>query len=80
MKLLSLTLVCALSAFAIAGCAGVSAPYKMEVDRTDQSMSDGNRGYMVGTPPPAPDRSGLKREFIAIDIDLPDAGKGEDTK
>ncbi|MFA5146004.1 MAG: hypothetical protein WC515_01285 [Candidatus Omnitrophota bacterium] len=52
------------------GCERVSAPYKMKMDRVDQNMAAGNRGYLKGTPPPAPDRGDLKREFIALDVDL----------
>lgn len=65
----------AVMALAFAGCEGVSAPYVMKMDRVDQNVSSGNRGYLKGTPPPAEDRSNLKRPFIAVDIDLPDATK-----
>lgn len=59
------------------GC-NVSKPYITTTDRTDQQIS-GNRGYLKGTPPPAEDRTGIKREFIAVDIDLPEI-KGKATR
>ena len=71
--LLMLLLVC--MALTITGCANlsetkISAPYVMETGRVDQGL-DGNRGYLEGTPPPAKDRSALKRPMIAVDVDLP---------
>ena len=53
-----------------AGCEKISAPYVMKMDRVDQTVSDGNRGYLEGTPPHADDRANLKRPFIAIDVDM----------
>lgn len=57
-------------AMGLAGCE-ISKPYVITVDRVDQKVSEGNRGYMKGTPPPADERQGLKRPLIAVDIDLP---------
>lgn len=54
----------------LTGCE-MSKPYIMTTDRVDQKMEIGNRGYLKGTPPPAEDRTGLKRPLIAVDIDLP---------
>lgn len=54
----------------LTGCERVSAPYIMKMDRHDQNLAVGNRGYLRGTPPPQKERGDLKREFIAIDIDL----------
>lgn len=59
--------VCA--AVALVGCERISKPYIMTVDRVDQKV-EGNRGYLKGTPPPAQDRTGLKRSLIAVDMDL----------
>lgn len=53
----------------LTGCESISKPYVMTVDRTDQKI-EGNRGYLKGTPPPAQDRTGIKRELIAIDMNL----------
>ncbi len=69
MKLFCFTVLSILVLVALAGCQ-MSKPYVMEMDRVDQKM-EGNRGYLKGTPPPAEDRSNLKRPFIAVDIDLP---------
>ena len=62
----------AIFAVALAGCANVSKPYIMKMDRVDQDLSTGNKGYLKGTPPPPKDRGDLKRPFVAIDIDLPE--------
>ena len=35
----------------------------------------GNRGYIKGTPPPPEDKTGRKRPFIAVDVDLPRTSK-----
>jgi len=78
MKTFYFAVLCAALITALAGCQGISAPYVMKMDRTDQNVKEGNRGYLKGTPPPADDRSGLKREFIAVDIDLPEEGGKEE--
>ena len=57
-----------IAALALTGC-GVRSIHRQEFERADQKIS-GNRGYLKGTPPPAEDRTGLKRELMAIDIDL----------
>ena len=59
------------------GC-NVSKPYVTETNRTDQQMA-GNRGYLKGTPPQEADRAGLKRQFLTVDIDLPEI-KGKATQ
>lgn len=75
----ALCLVLALSLIiGITGCQ-VSKPYVTKVDRTDQVVDSGNRGYLKGTPPPAGDRGDLKRPFMTVDIDLP-AIQGSATK
>src|SRR3989338_7664542 len=70
MKLFCFVILGACLTFAILGCERVSAPYIMKMDRRDQNLASGNKGYLKGTPPPQKDRGDLKREFIAIDIDL----------
>ncbi len=52
------------------GCESISKPYIMKMDRTDQKLDEGNRGYLKGTAPAPKDRGDLKRPFIAVDIDL----------
>jgi hypothetical protein len=42
-----------------------------KVERQDQVVDSGNRGYLKGTPPPVGDRGELKRPFMTVDIDLP---------
>jgi len=73
MRLLSLV-VAAASILALTGCERISMPYVMKTDRVDQDLKVGNRGYLKGTPPPAPDRSGLKRPWLAVDVDLISTG------
>jgi len=54
----------------LAGCANVRT-YKFKKDRVDQRV-EGNRGYLLGTPPPAPVvREVPKRTMIGIDIEIP---------
>ncbi|MEA3490035.1 MAG: hypothetical protein U9R44_06850 [Candidatus Omnitrophota bacterium] len=50
--------------------------YTFKKDRVDQELK-GNRGYLVGTPPPAEDRRGLKRTLIGIDIEIPSGSSYE---
>lgn len=61
----------------VAGCTGMKMtnPYISTVDRTDQNIAEGNRGYLKGTPPPAPERGELKRALITVDVDLPPTTK-----
>lgn len=77
MRTLYILFVIACVAIALTGCSNVSRPYVMQTDRVDQKMEAGNRGYLKGTPPPAEDRSGLKRSLIAVDIDLIESNKGK---
>jgi hypothetical protein len=66
---LAVSLTACILSLGLTGCE-VSKPYVMKVDRKDQTMEEGNRGYLRGTPPPAKDRTGLKREYLALDIDI----------
>ena len=64
---------------AMAGCANfgetkVSMPYVSQTERLDQKI-EGNRGYVKGTPPPPEDKTGRKRPFLTIDVDLPRTSK-----
>ena len=70
MKGIILIAVVIVVAMVFAGCERVSMPYVMKTERVDQKMDIGNRGYLKGSPPPAKDRTGLKRPLIAVDIDL----------
>jgi len=70
MKGIILIAVVIVVAMVFAGCERVSMPYVMKTERIDQKMDTGNRGYLKGSPPPAKDRTGLKRPLIAVDIDL----------
>ena len=47
--------------------------YTFKKDRVDQKV-DGNQGYIMGNPPPAEDRTGIKRTLIGVDIELYSGG------
>ena len=68
MKLI--TVIVLLAGVTLAGCSNVSTRI-IEKDRVDQEMQQGNRGYLLGTPPPAEERKNLKRTMIGIDIEIP---------
>ncbi len=68
MKNISAFIICVSAAVTLAGC-GVRSIHPQKFDRVDQKIV-GNRGYLKGTPPPAEDRTGLKRELMAVDVDL----------
>jgi len=68
MKKVMVTLLIGQIVFVFAGC-GIRSIHPQKFDRVDQRI-EGNRGYLKGTPPPAEDRTGLKRELMAVDVDL----------
>ncbi len=54
----------------MAGCSNVRT-YTFQKDRVDQK-AEGNRGYLMGTPPPAPaEREVPKRTLFGLDIEIP---------
>ncbi|GEM_PF-1210796 len=54
----------------LSGCSGARI-YTFEKDRVDQ-RTEGNRGYVKGTPPPEPvKKSTAKRTMIGIDMEVP---------
>ena len=68
---MKLLVVMLLVSVVLTGCSNVSSPYIIMKDRVDQNLS-GNRGYLLGTPPPAPARKGVpKRTMIGIDVEIP---------
>ncbi len=76
MRVFLAVVVIAAVAISAAGCGNVSKPYIMKIDRIDQKLEGGNRGYLEGTPPPVGDRGDLKRPWIAVDVDLPESSGG----
>ncbi|MDD5422953.1 MAG: hypothetical protein PHT32_06010, partial [Candidatus Omnitrophica bacterium] len=64
-------------AIVLAGCEAMSKPYITETPRVDQVVDAGNRGYLLGNPPPAKDRSNLKRPWITMDVDLLEGKDGK---
>ena len=63
-----LILAILLTAVALSGCS-VERVYTFQKDRVDQSV-EGNRGYLVGTPPPATATEPSKRTLIGVDIEV----------
>ncbi len=58
-----------MAAFLVETAAGVDI-YTFRRERVDQEL-EGNRGYIVGSPPPVEERGPRKRTLIGIDIELP---------
>ncbi|OGW75898.1 MAG: hypothetical protein A2Z72_07055 [Omnitrophica bacterium RBG_13_46_9] len=68
MKFLPITIL--FVSITLAGCASVKT-YTFQKDRVDQRLA-GNRGYLMGTPPPAPvEREVPKRTLIGVDVEIP---------
>ena len=53
---------------ALSGCTG-GRVYTFQKDRVDQSV-EGNRGYLVGDPPPVTSKGTSKRTIIGMDIEV----------
>ena len=65
-----LLVVILLASMVLSGCSGARI-YTFKKDRVDQ-RTEGNRGYIKGTPPPEPIRKGVaKRTLIGIDLEVP---------
>ena len=58
-----------LSIFALSGC--VVRTYQVTKDRVDQDLSQGNRGFIAGTPPPVEGERKLTRQVQIVEIELP---------
>jgi hypothetical protein len=58
-----------LASIALSGCSNVRA-YTFKKDRVDQ-RPEGNKGYIMGTPPPAPIEEPKKRTMFGLDIEIP---------
>ena len=57
-----------LCVFFLSGC--TVRTYKVTKDRIDQDLSQGNRGFIAGTPPPEGERK-LTRQVQTVEIELP---------
>jgi hypothetical protein len=77
MRAVSLLAMIICVSIALAGCEAMSKPYISQTPRVDQKMDVGNRGYLKGTPPPASDRSGLKRKWVTVDVDILEPKNGK---
>ncbi len=56
-------------ALVVAGCH--AATRMIQEPRVDLEVSGGNRGYLVGTPPPATEPSHTTREMIETEVEVP---------
>lgn len=71
-KIIAAVLITILAAPQLAYAASRIRLKQYEVERTDQDLSQGNRGYIYGTPPPAPERTEVpKRTMLNLEIELP---------
>jgi len=57
----------------LAGCR--AAARVVEQPRVDLDLSQGNRGYLVGQPPPAAERSRRTRQMMEAEVELPGVGR-----
>lgn len=57
----------------INGCAKRIEITTIEKERVDQNLSEGNKGYITGTPPPVEESKErqVKREIYQVTVDLP---------
>jgi len=51
-----------------AGCA--VRTYTITKEKVDQNLSDGNRGYMQGTPPPVDPNRSTTREISVVEVEI----------
>ena len=58
-----------LGIMAAAGCR--TATKVTDVPRVDLDLGNGNRGYLVGTPPPAAAKMNTTRKMVWTDVELP---------
>jgi len=73
-KLILFTLFC----FVFIVCKAFAVDvYTFKKDRVDQDLN-GNRGYIVGTPPKQEDNRNKKRTLIGIDVEIPSILKTKD--
>lgn len=64
-----------LSLIVVMGCGTKASATKIEMDRVDRSLADGNQGYLIGTPPSTDLEVGT-REMMEVEVVLPaKAGK-----
>ncbi|MBI4355897.1 MAG: LysM peptidoglycan-binding domain-containing protein [Candidatus Omnitrophica bacterium] len=65
---LTMGLMMTLAGWTLGGCR--TSLHQTTMERVDQDLHQGNRGYLVGTAPPVADRS-ASRELYELEIDLP---------
>lgn len=61
----------AVMTLAAAGCQTSASMRQVEMERVDQDLSSGNRGYLIGTPPEIADRGRPTRSITELEIQLP---------
>ena len=57
------------AAVVVAGCH--AATRVIEEPRVDLDVSGGNRGYLVGTPPPAAESADTTRQMVETEVEVP---------
>ena len=57
------------AAVVVAGCHAVTRV--IEEPRVDLEVSGGNRGYLVGTPPPATEPAKTTRQMVETEVEIP---------
>ena len=63
---------------AAAGCR--TSVHEVRMERVDQELAGGNRGYLVGTPPPPADRGTPTRGITELEVQLPSGAKRTTSK
>jgi LysM repeat protein len=71
----ALAVLLVLSVISLSGC--VFRTYKVTKDRIDQDLSQGNRGFIAGTPPPVEGERKLTRQVQTVEIELRPLFKSE---
>jgi hypothetical protein len=63
----------AVAGLVVAGCQAPTrmAPRVRDVPRVDLSLEGGNRGYLVGTPPPSAGPARTTRQMVETDVEIP---------
>jgi nucleoid-associated protein YgaU len=70
MKRWYLLILCLVLGFALSGCSNVKT-YTYEVDRVDQDLSRGNKGYIMGEGDEEIPERKPTRTMVGVDVELP---------
>ena len=67
-RTLTMGIMVTLAGWTLSGCR--TSLHQTTMERVDQDLHQGNRGFLVGTPPPVGDRAS-SRELYELEIELP---------